>query len=72
MGIRNIELEATMFGSLAQHVGVKATDICMCHTGQSLKWRSGSYLWNYSKHFYISVCLFHFAVLGGNPKSAKE
>lgn len=28
-GIRNIEMEATMFASLTQHVGVKAADICV-------------------------------------------
>ncbi|XP_065366544.1 uridine phosphorylase 1 [Calliphora vicina] len=28
-GIRNIEMEATMFASLTKHVGVKAADICV-------------------------------------------
>lgn len=28
-GIRNIEMEATMFASLTNHVGVKAADICV-------------------------------------------
>ncbi|XP_023304273.2 uridine phosphorylase 1 [Lucilia cuprina] len=28
-GIRNIEMEATMFSSLTKHVGVKAADICV-------------------------------------------
>lgn len=28
-GIRNIEMEATMFASLTKHVGVKAADVCV-------------------------------------------
>lgn len=28
-GIRNIEMEATLFASLTNHVGVKAADICV-------------------------------------------
>lgn len=28
-GIRNIEMEATMFASLTKHVGVRAADVCV-------------------------------------------
>lgn len=28
-GIRNIEMEATMFSSLTKHVGVKSADVCV-------------------------------------------
>lgn len=28
-GVRNIEMEATMFSSLTKHVGVRAADVCV-------------------------------------------
>lgn len=29
VGIRNIEMEATMFSALTRHIGIKAADICV-------------------------------------------